>query len=126
MPRWTWDDMKDLRLKPDAFLMRRGGNVPDKYGYAKQKLYEAVLSLSGTGSLQERLTHAALPLVTLRSPAQGNPEDIREELDSIVNLLTAKPLSGAAGYPPRDLSDDEANKVGKRIVSLFVKVMGGL
>jgi hypothetical protein len=43
-----------------------------------------------------------------------------------VSLLTAKPVSDAGGYPPRELSDDQADKVSKRILSLYVKVMGGL
>jgi hypothetical protein len=100
--------------------------VADKYGYSKQKLYEAVLSLSGTGSLQERLTHAGLPLVALKEPAHENPPEIRDELESLVKALTVKPLSDSSGYPARELSDDDAAKISKRIVSLFVKVMGGL
>lgn len=99
--------------------------MPD-FGYSKQKLYEAMLSLTGPGSIQERLTGAAFPLLTLSTPAQDNPHEIREELDSILKQLTVEPLSSDAGYMPRDLSDDEANKLAKRILSLFVNVMGGL
>lgn len=94
--------------------------------YAKQKLYEAVLSLAGTGSIQERLTYAGVPLVVLQSPADEVPADIREELTAIVKALTVKPLSDRTGHPPRDLSDDDAKKIADRILSLFVRVMGGL
>ena len=94
--------------------------------YAKQKLYEAVSSLTGTGSIQERLTYAGVPLVILQTPANEVPADIREELTEIVKALTVKPLSDRTGYPPRDLSDDDAKKIADRILSLFVHVMGGL
>lgn len=100
--------------------------MPDKYGYAKQKLYEAVLSLAGVGSIQERLTFAAVHLVTLSTPAQENPPEIRAQLEALVNKLTVKPLSDTKSYTPRELNDEEARKVAEDILSLFVKVMGGL
>lgn len=94
--------------------------------YAKQKLYEAVLSLVGMGSIQERLTYAGMPLVVLQAPAGEVPAALREELAEIVAVLTAKPLSDHAGYTPRDLSDEDAKAIADRILSLFVQVMGGL
>jgi hypothetical protein len=42
--------------------------------YAKQKFYEAVLALVGSRSIQERLTFAAEPLVSLRL------DDLPEEM----------------------------------------------
>jgi hypothetical protein len=84
------------------------------------------MSLSGLGSIQERLTFAALPLTILNTPSNENPDDIREELGAIVQRLTVKPLSNEVGYVPRELSDDEANKIAQNIVSLFARAMGGL
>jgi hypothetical protein len=134
--------MKELKLKPDEFLRgkgrpstgnrgrhapeRAGRQMPDKYGYSKQKLYEAVTSLAGTGKIQERLTFAALPLVILNTPFHENPPDVRDELDAIVKRLTVKPLSNDSGYMPRDVSDEEGNEMSQQILSLFVRVMGGL
>jgi len=119
-------EMKELKLKPDAFLIGKGRYMPDKYGYSRQKLYEAITSLAGAGKIQERLTFAALPLVILNTPSHENPPDIRDELDAVVKRLTVKPLSNDVGYTPRDLSDEEANEISQQILSLFVKVMGGL
>jgi nucleotidyltransferase/DNA polymerase involved in DNA repair len=100
--------------------------MPDQYGYSKQKPYEAMMSLCGTTSIQERLTFAALPLVILNTPAHENPDDAREELGEIVKRLTVEPLSNDRGYTPRKLSDEEANEIAQKILSLFVRVMGGL
>ncbi len=100
--------------------------MPDKYAYSKQKLYEAMMALAGVGNIQQRLTFAAIPLVMLNTPAQENPPDIRGELEALVKRLTVKPLSDNGGYTPRDLSDEDANEIAQKIVSLFVEVMGGL
>lgn len=94
--------------------------------YAKQKLYEALSSLIRPGPLQQRLTYAAIPLLILQTPSNDTPESIRNELDAVVTALTTKPLSDAAGYHPRELSDDEATEIAERILSMFVKTMGDL
>lgn len=84
------------------------------------------MSLCGTGSIQERLTYAALPLSVLRSPAHENPADVNEDLRELVGRLTVEPLSNNSGYLPRKLSDEEAHEIAQKILSLFVRVMGGL
>ncbi|WP_257167539.1 hypothetical protein [Bradyrhizobium sp. SRS-191] len=94
--------------------------------YAKQKLYEAIRSLTGVGTIQERLTFAALPLVILENPNDEVPAELRAELADVVRALTAKPLSDASGYTPREISDEDAGRLSDRIVSLLVRIMGGL
>ncbi len=95
------------------------------YDYAKQKLWEAVSSLVGASSIQERLTSAAIPLLALRPP-QEVPPDIKERLESVLAKLTAEPLSNETRSTPRKLSDDEGRKIADEILSMFTRVMGGL
>ena len=100
-----------------------------EHTYAKQKLYEAVDALISSGSTQERLTFAAVPLVILSGPRGEVPAEIQGRLESLLKTLTknnAEPLSNAQGYTPRNVTDAEARKLAEQILSLFIEVMGGL
>jgi len=62
--------------------------------YAKQKFYEAVASLIGTGSIQKRLRFALQPLSMLRASSgtvQHLPPDLELRLQKLMEKLTAKP-----------------------------------
>jgi hypothetical protein len=100
------------------------------YDYGKKKLYEAVHSLVGNGSIQERLTFAALPLVVLRTPltelSVALPAELHEKFNATVDKLTENPLSGEAGYTPRHVTPEEGELLAQEIFSMFVRVMGGL
>jgi hypothetical protein len=98
-----------------------------KYHHASQKLYEAVLALVGDGSLNMRLTSAALPLLILRSQPGGQlPPDLKVRLDVVVEKLTKEPLSDEWRYLPRRMRGKNASDAAREIVSIFVAVMGGL
>jgi hypothetical protein len=94
--------------------------------YAKQKLFEAVYSLIGSSSIQERLTFAAVPLIILRSQPETPPVEIRGEFDALMQTLTKVPLSTGTGYTPRPVTSEEGEKLARQILSMFVTVMGGL
>ena len=97
--------------------------------FAKQKLFEAVSSLVGSSSLQERLTFAAVPLFALNSRAGELPAALAFRLDGLLTALTrngTEPLSDNRSYVPRDLTDDEARDLANEILSLFVEAVGGL
>ena len=90
----------------------------------KQKLYEAVHSLIGDGTLNMRLTYAAVYLVHLRD--EDVPERYKDEFGDTKGALTRQPLSTTSDYTPRELSDLEADRLSKSILSMFVSVSGGL
>jgi hypothetical protein len=95
-----------------------------KYVYAQRKLYEAVLQLVGNASLNMRLTHTALPLLTLRSqPGEQLPPDLKVRLDTVVDKLTKDPRFR---YLPRRMRRNNASAVAREIFSIFIGVMGGL
>ncbi len=97
--------------------------------YAKQKFSEAVAELIGTGSLQQRLRFALIPLLTLRRSA-GTVQHLSPALElrfqKLMEKLTAKPPVSGEAYPPLEVSDHEAQDLAKKIFSIFIKVMGGL
>lgn len=82
--------------------------------YAKQKLYEALNSLVGTGTLQQRLTFAALPLVVLNGD-QGLPDEIVGPLRNVVEKLTQEPLADQGTHVPRRIDNEEAVLISKEI-----------
>ena len=97
--------------------------------YAKQKFYEAVASLIGTGSIQKRLRFALQPLSMLRASSgtvQHLPPDLELRLQKLMDRLTAKPPGNEEIYPPLDVTDEEGNELAGEIFSIFVGVMGGL
>jgi hypothetical protein len=89
--------------------------------YAHQKLFQAVDSLVGTGSLRDRLTHAAGWLVELNMHVDQVPKEPRGEYERLHRLLTqhANEQDGAIAESSRRLSDDEARQAAKDIWSLF-------
>ncbi len=97
------------------------------FSYGKQKFYEAVDSLVGAGSLQDRLSFAAVALLTLRSHTEDYlPEDLHERFDALVKALTTVPLSSASGYTARPLTDDDGRALAHEIFSIYTQLMGGL
>jgi hypothetical protein len=80
--------------------MANSGNT---YGYGREKLYQAVSSLAtGTGTIQERLESAAMPLNGLQSPPEWLPMELRHRLGAIIQELTRTPPKGpkAGSRPP--------------------------
>lgn len=92
--------------------------------YAKEKLYVAVSALVGPGTMGERLTYAAEPL--LRLLPQDIPDEIKQEFFLLKDELTKSPLSSASGFTPRAVTDDEGKMIAQRILSMFITMSGGL
>lgn len=81
--------------------------------YTQQKLWEAVNSLIGTGTLQERLKYAAVAIGLLRVHAPAFPTfpELEERLARLIERVSDSPMRG--------LSDEDAEKVASEILSLF-------
>jgi hypothetical protein len=92
--------------------------------YAKQKVYEAVHALVGDGNLDKRLTLAGDPIVRLR--AEDVPESLRIELEAIKTQLYRSPLSSDRSYVASQISEEGGEILSRRILTLFVKLSGGL
>lgn len=78
--------------------------------YDMQKLDEALSSLAGHGSLQQRLQNALLPLTVLQ--AGGGMQNTKRagQLDEVIARLSTKFVN--------TLSDDEAWSIAQQIVEL--------
>jgi hypothetical protein len=91
--------------------------------YTQQKLWEAMNSLIGTGTLQERLKGAAQFLILLpaHDPAFPAFPDLEERLNRVLQRLTAVASSGEGSIEAttQRLSDRDANEVAAEILSLF-------
>jgi hypothetical protein len=77
--------------------------------YDMQKLDEAVGTLTGHGTLQDRLQDALIPLGVLRMGGMHNSKRAGQ-LEAIYSRLTQGKIC--------DLSDDEAREISKQIVEL--------
>jgi len=92
------------------------GSLP----YAKQKFYDAVYALLGTATIDRRLTYAASYLMLLQ------PRDMRGDFENLLRKLMRIPLSSAIAPLPRPISEDDALKLAKAILSMFIQLLGGL
>jgi hypothetical protein len=97
----------------------------DRYGYAREKLWQAIESLVGHGSVQDRLTDAADFLLRVQSDKQLPPEH-QDEFEQIKAALTTTALSSATGPAPRPITDQEGTKLARRILSLYTELRGGI
>jgi len=94
------------------------------HDYLKQKLYEALHDLVSDGDLDKRLTFAGTYLAHLYG--HDIPEKYQAELDAIRAIMFTTPLSSERAYVPRQISDEDARALARRILNLFTDVMGGL
>ena len=97
--------------------------------YTQEKLYLAVETLIGSGSIQERLESAAMyHLISLDSTkddlAFAGDSDAQTRLDRLIERLRSAPPSGDEGTiaaTTRTLSDDEGGRLAKEIFGLFCR-----
>jgi hypothetical protein len=92
--------------------------------YAKQKFYDAVYALLGTATIDRRLTYAASYLMLLQS--RDLPAGMRDDFEKLMRKLTKIPLSSKTGLLLRPISEDDAVKLAKAILSMLVQLLGGL
>ncbi len=93
-------------------------------GYAKKKFYEAVTALVGSEEIDKQLTHAATHVALLQD--RDIPEAQKDEFAEIKRALLKTPLSGEQNYQDRQISREDGEQLARKIVSLFVEIMGGL
>ena len=92
--------------------------------YAKQKLYDAVYALLGSATIDRRLTSAASYLMLVQS--RDLPVALRGDFENLLRKLTRIPLSSKTGLLLRPISEDDAVKLAKAILSMFIQLLGGL
>jgi hypothetical protein len=97
---------------------------PGSPDYAKQKLYDAVYALLGSATIDRRLTSAASYLMLVQS--RDLPVALRGDFENLLRKLTRIPLSSKTGLLLRPISEDDAVKLAKAILSMLVQLLGGL
>src|SRR5215467_11889120 len=97
---------------------------PGSPDYAKQKFCEAVYALISIAPIDYRLTYAASYLMLLQS--RDLPAGMRDDFEKLMRKLTRVPLSSATANMPRPISEDDALKLAKAILSMFIQLLGGL
>jgi hypothetical protein len=95
----------------------------------REILWVAVYGLStNEGTVQERLESAAVGLCSL--PGENDlPKQYEEALSSIRHDLTQEPAVGVEGRiksTTRKMSDQEAQRVAKEILGLYITLRGGI
>jgi hypothetical protein len=93
--------------------------------YAKQKLCDALYSLVGSGELDARMTGAGNALAMLEPKNFPDLED-RQAFESIRKRLFKTPLSSKRSYTPRQMSEDDLEKLARDILGIYTNLMGGL
>ena len=97
---------------------------PGSPDYAKQKFYDAVYALLGSATIDRRLTSAASYLMLVQS--RDLPVALRGDFENLLRKLTRIPLSSKTGLLLRPISEDDAVKLAKAILSMLVQLLGGL
>jgi hypothetical protein len=97
---------------------------PGSPPYAKQKFCEAVYALIGASPIDWRLTYAASYLMFVQP--RDLPAGMRDDFEKLKKDLTKVPLSSATANMPRPISEDDAVKLAKTILSMFIQLLGGL
>jgi hypothetical protein len=90
--------------------------------YTIEKLYLAISTLVGAGSIRERLAEAYLRHLSPVSP-KDFPEELREEYREIITAVSWVPVEyegqGTLRSTINAMSDEEAVLLAKRLVSLL-------
>jgi hypothetical protein len=80
----------------------------------KQVLWEALYDLVGSAPIDVRLHDVWLKIMTLRE--DDTPEEIVDDFALVKHRLS----------PNQNLTADEANEVGQKILSMYTKLNGGI
>jgi hypothetical protein len=97
---------------------------PGSPDYARQKFCEAVNALIGASPIDWRLTYAAGYLMFVQP--RDLPAGMRDDFQKLKRKLTRIPLSSTTALLPRPISEDDAVKLAKAILSMLVQLLGGL
>lgn len=99
------------------------------YRYGHEKLYLAVNTLAtGTGSIQQRLEDVAIGWLGLpRAFPELLPADLMPELKAILDKLTkVSGPNGAISATTHALSNEEGRSIAERVLSLYIRLNGGI
>jgi hypothetical protein len=109
-------------------LSMQNGTFTVPTRYVRQRFWQALQSLVGSGSIQYRLEGAANALIYLRSDEL--PECVRSEFEAILHALTKYPAEregeGSIGASTRKLTPKNRAKIADRILSIYIDMYGGL
>ena len=96
-----------------------------RYSYTRKKLWEAVGSLVGDGSMASRLGYAYMHLLILR-PAEDIPESMRDKFLSLRADLE-KHVVHPPNAPPRiNMKHPEFDRAADTIFGMYVELKGGI
>jgi hypothetical protein len=102
--------------------------------YPREKLWQALDSLVGDGTIQQRLEAAAMSLTRLQErdftglpdyPAEGLQEQFRKIMQALTNVA-AGAGEGTIAATTRQLTNEQGDKIAKEILSLYIAVRDGL
>ena len=82
------------------------------------------VALIGNATIDRRVTYAASYLMMLQS--RDLPAGMRDDFEKLMRKLTRIPLSSATANMPRPISEDDALKLAKAILSMSTQLLGGL
>jgi hypothetical protein len=100
-------------------------------GHVRQRLWQAINCLVGDGPIQARLAFAVDNLVSLPPPELEHlPTELRERFDAVKAHLTKHPAEkageGSILASARKMTSEEGVELAKEIVSIYVKLRGGI
>jgi hypothetical protein len=99
------------------------------YDYAREKLWQAIHGLVSYGSIQERLSSAAMILTRLHRPDEDLPEELREDFKAVMHALTKEEAVGNEGTinaTTRKLTAEQGGELAEKILSIYINLRGGI
>jgi hypothetical protein len=97
----------------------------EKYSYARQKFYEAIYALVGSGLIKDRLAAAYSYLVILR-PEQDIPKSLRNKFNALMKELEGRTIH--YNYRPTQINTraPKADKLARAILECYMDLRGGI
>ena len=97
--------------------------------YGGEKFYQAISALATSAApIQKRLVFAGMFLIRLK-PEDDLPKELHEEFQAVCHELNKEEAIGNEGTleaTARKLSDEEGSKLAERILTMYVKLRGGI
>ena len=93
--------------------------------YGGEKFYQAISALATSAApIQKRLVFAGMFLIRLK-PEDDLPKELHEEFQAVCQELNKEEAIGNEATA-RKLSDEEGSKLAERILTMYVKLRGGI
>ena len=106
-------------------LQQRNRTLMDQYRYARQKLWEALYALVGSGSIKDRLGYAYSSLGILQ-PDKDHPLELRGQFQNLMTDLERRIVHYS--YRPSRINTRhrKADQMAESILSLYIALRGGI